>query len=74
MRLHDCIAVYRDHGVTADNIASRSDVAVEERVKARRTLYHNGVSLGDIADFERHTFGGRAGKSSIGYSIGVYKK
>lgn len=73
MRYNDVLAVYNDHGVTRENISSRSDVAQEERFKARRILYDSGLSLSDIADFEFHVFGGNAGRSSVGYSIGVYE-
>jgi hypothetical protein len=73
MTYQEALAIYRSHGVTSENIASRSDVALAERIKARQALLDRDVSLGDIADFERYAFGGRAGRSSVAYSLGVYK-
>jgi len=74
MRIHDIIEVYERHGVTKGNYRSNRATAISARRSAARELYANGLRIVDIADFERHHFGGSAYVSTIRYRLGKSKR
>lgn len=71
MRYNDVMKLYRDHGINRENISSKVDVVQEWKAEVTRILYGNGLSVSDIATFERHAFGATTRHSTISYRLGL---
>ncbi len=72
MKTKEMTKLYRDHGLDASNIGSKSDVVYEAKVAVTELLYHkHGIGSADIAAFERHMFGATTHRTTIRYRLGM---
>lgn len=74
MKYNQARQIYKDCGVTTDNVKTNEDGAFKQRELARHKLYVAGVSAIDIASFEHYVFGLPNSVSRVKHSLSKFRK
>jgi hypothetical protein len=74
MKYNQAKEVYKDCGVTHENVTTNQDYAFKHRELARYKLRTAGVSVMDIAMFEHHVFGLPNSISRVKHSLSKFNK